>query len=259
MSFHSRCSRSTGFTGLQTLDRILGPIDPGYLMVLAGAEDAAASFLMQQWLAHGAACKRSAALFCGDTTAQTVWATLLAMEGSLEPWESEPHAAPDALRNEIGDWLGVPVFVCDAPVTFPRLRASLEDHLAKHEKPSLLVVDPIQAGTGLDPDKEPLGHAFKQLGRELGIPVLLVYRACRDEGQGDLNLEHLGGDIEISSDVILTLKNADPFESEGLPDHLNLKILKNRKGPCGAISLTFSGGGFRYEEVGVNGAGCLDQ
>lgn len=254
------------------LDRTLGPLEPGTVILLAARPGVGKSSLALQ-TAYGALAghpRRRVGIASYEMPlghvlahwlapiADATLAQAVALPRALAEWSARqahpqtdgPTTLPprlDRLVQALTRIADLPAVVWTQPMTWPQLVRAVRQ--AHRDRPlDLLVIDYADLIRPEDPRErrvETLGRvAFgcKDLAKELGLPVLLLAQGARDQERREDRRPRLSdlrwsGDLEAAADQVLFLWRPDPEH----PADLRAVVVKNRMGPLGEVALGFDG------------------
>ena len=253
-------------TGLRDLDRAIGGMDPGQLILIGARPGVGKSALALGIALHAAAGGRPVALFSLEMSAAEVMQRALAglarvpvhrlRSGRLDPDHWAAVTSASALLGKL------PLHIDDTAGLRPaELRARCRRLKRKAGDLGLIVVDYIGLMQS-DRDRrsenrvQELSHisaALKTLAKELAVPVLalsqlnrgLESRANRRPTIADLRES---GSLEQDADVVLLLYR-DEMHNEASTDRGTAEVIigKQRNGPVGMVRIGFSGELARFE------------
>lgn len=229
------------FTGIESVDQIVGGILPGELEIIAARPGNGKTSLAMQ-IALQTAKQSRPVLFCSleMTALELIGRVLCGMAGidnrNLRRGQVDPrelHAANEELE-------GMPLEIWDPPAaTMQKIRgvARMQSEL------DLLIVDYIGLIQPRDrklPRYEQVTEItaeLKQLAKELCIPVIALCQLNRQADGKEPLLSHLreSGSIEQDADVVLFLHRIKEQE-----DNFKLIVGKHRHGETGKIPIMFN-------------------
>lgn len=247
----------TGFTGL---DRFLGGLRPGDLVVLAARPGMGKTSLGLQVAAHVAGLGETVGFASLEMPAAQLGMRLLAgearvpLEAIRSGWavrDGARRARLDAASERL--WaLQDRLLVDDSPrLGLAELRARARQLKARSGL-GLLVVDYLQRMAAPKAESREqavsaLAVGLKTLARQLGAPVLALAqlnRACESRQDKRPMLSDLreSGSVEQEADVVLLLYRDDVYRRDS-PDKCvaEVHVAKHRNGPTGRMRLAFLG------------------
>ena len=262
----------TGVTGVATgfldLDRIVGGLQPGNVIVVAARPSMGKTALALGVAEHAALSQeRSVAIFSlemsGDELIQRLLASTAIVDagriraGRLAPedWSRIGRAADrlSAARLFIDDSEGV---------TVGEMRTKTR-RLKSREGLDLLVVNYIQLMEGgrrmRDENRvqeiSTISRGLKMLARDLAVPIICVSQLnrapdARPDKRPMLSDLRESGAIEQDADLVLMLYRDDYYnddsEEKGVAE---VNIAKNRHGPTDRVKLTFRGSYAKFDNL----------
>lgn len=245
-------------TGFERIDAVLGGMPFGEMTILAGRPSQGKSALAQQIAERNAA--DGEVLYCSPemSNKQLAYRTISRLAG-IRLHSIRFAELSEQQRDEMGR-----IATATAPVIlFDKGRMTTDDiasaarKVKAQAKPArplrLVVVDHVQYLAPMrkvwDPVQE-IGErsaACKQLGRELGVPMLVLSQLSRETGKrkdptpimSDLKGS---GDLEQDADVILAVHRPGLYSGK-VEDagRAEVHVLKNRNGPPGLVSIGWNG------------------
>lgn len=241
-------------TMFKDLDRMLGGMRPGSLLIIAARPSTGKSSLALQIAQRNARNGRPVLCFSMEMSALDVHDRLVAWEAGIPlegvtsgkpPTPGHIQAALDHMRNwpmEIDDSAGLNIRELRA-----RCRA-----MARRNKPAAVIVDYLQLmhgdGDTRNAQLEGITRGLKALAKELETPVIALSqlsRKCEDRTDRRPILSDLreSGAIEQDADVVMMIHREemnlrDPGAWRGKAE---LLIRKNRQGPTGDVHLAWRG------------------
>lgn len=261
-------SRETGVqTGYHEVDKYLGGMRAGELLILAGRPSMGKSALAFNIASNVAAQNQGAVMLVSLEMSSTEIADrLLLAESRYDGWRlRENKISADERRELIGVASRIsawPLYIIDTPTTKVRAIAA-KARRTKRQKGglALIVVDYLQL---IEPDdaKVPrqeqvaiISRRLKALARELQVPVLCLAQLNRQTETTNDNrpkLSHLreSGAIEQDADVVMfthrpayyAAKKAGDHKPDRLAPEIDAEVIiaKQRNGDTGAVNLYWS-------------------
>jgi replicative DNA helicase len=255
-------------TGFLDLDRIVGGLQPGNVIVVAARPSMGKTALALGIAEHAALSQeRSVAIFSlemsGDELIQRLLASTAIVDagriraGRLAPedWSRIGRAADrlSAARLFIDDSEGV---------TVGEMRTKTR-RLKSREGLDLLVVDYIQLMEGGRRTRDEnrvqeistISRGLKMLARDLAVPIICVSQLnrapdARPDKRPMLSDLRESGAIEQDADLVLMLYRDDYYnddsEEKGVAE---VNIAKNRHGPTDRVKLTFRGSYAKFDNL----------
>lgn len=256
-------------TGFLDLDKVVGGLQPGNMVVVAARPSMGKTALALGIAEHAALSQNLAvAVFSlemsGDELIQRLLASTAIVDagriraGRLAPedWSRIGRAADrlSAARLYIDDSEGV---------TVGEMRTKLR-RLKSRDGLDLLIVDYIQlmeGGRGRRDENRvqeiaAISRALKMLGRDLGVPVIVVSQLnrapdARTDKRPMLSDLRESGAIEQDADLVLMIYRDDYYNPETSEDKGLAEVLvaKNRHGPTDRVKLTFRGSYAKFDNL----------
>jgi replicative DNA helicase len=262
----------TGVTGVATgfvdLDRIVGGLQPGNVIVVAARPSMGKTALALGIAEHAALSQeRAVALFSlemsGDELIQRLLASTAIVDagriraGRLAPedWSRIGRAA-DRLS-------AAKLFIDDSEgVTVGEMRSKTR-RLKSREGLDLVIVDYIQLMEGSGGRREEnrvqelstISRGLKMLARDLQVPIICVSQLnrapdARTDKRPMLSDLRESGAIEQDADLVLMIYRDDYYdensEDRGLAE---INVAKNRHGPTEKVRLTFRGSYAKFDNL----------
>ena len=254
-------------TGLEHLDEIIGPLQPGSLIVIAGRPSMGKTTLALQIVAN--VCQTKEALLCSlEMTAEQCSMALLSSASGVDVQALRRRSlqGTEAIWSQLADAGGrlarIGLHIDDKAGQSARDIVATARTFARRHKPALICVDYLQR-IRMDGNRrrhEDLGDAtdkLKTLSRELQCPVVLLSQLSRSlESRTDrrpmLSDLRESGAIEEHADVVIMLYRASYYEPKRqweLDTTTELLVRKNRLGPTGDIKTRFDMPHSRFERL----------
>jgi replicative DNA helicase len=268
----------TGLTGVGTgfvdLDRIVGGLQPGNVIVVAARPSMGKTALALGIAEHAALSQeRSVAIFSlemsGDELIQRLLASTAIVDagriraGRLAPedWSRIGRAADrlSAARLFIDDSEGVSVGEMRSKTRRLKSRDGLD----------LVIVDYIQLMEGTDRRRDEnrvqelstISRGLKMLARDLEVPIICVSQLnrapdARTDKRPMLSDLRESGAIEQDADLVLMIYRDDYYdensEARGIAE---VNVAKNRHGPTEKVKLTFRGSYAKFDNLTTRDGG----
>jgi len=262
----------TGLTGVGTgfvdLDRIVGGLQPGNVIVVAARPSMGKTALALGIAEHAALSQeRSVAIFSlemsGDELIQRLLASTAIVDagriraGRLAPedWSRIGRAADrlSAARLFIDDSEGVSIGEMRSKTRRLKSRDGLD----------LVIVDYIQLMEGTDRRRDEnrvqelstISRGLKMLARDLEVPIICVSQLnrapdARTDKRPMLSDLRESGAIEQDADLVLMIYRDDYYddasEEKGIAE---VNVAKNRHGPTEKVKLTFRGSYAKFDNL----------
>jgi replicative DNA helicase len=256
-------------TGFLDLDKVLGGLQPGNLIVVAARPSMGKTALALCMAEHAALNEeRSVAIFSlemsGDELIQRLLASTAIVDagrirsGRLAPedWSRVGRAADrlSAARLFIDDSEGV---------SLGEMRTKCR-RLKSREGLDLLIVDYIQLMEGGGSRREEsrvqeisaISRGLKMLARDLEVPVIVVSQLnrspdARNDKRPMLSDLRESGAIEQDADLVLMIYRDEYYNPETSDDKgvAEVNVAKNRHGPTERVKLTFRGSYAKFDNL----------
>jgi len=256
-------------TGLDDFDALTSGFHPGQLIVLAARPKMGKSALMLQWATHAAMMSgKGAAIFSLEMTREEIGPRLLGNDGRVDGLRMRHGKMFDTdwpkLAQSAGRIARSPIFLDDTLITSHleiRSKARrLHSKLAKTATPlGLIVVDYLQLagefGEGREQEIAAIARSFKQMAKELQVPVLALSQLNRSvEKRPDkrpiLSDLRESGSIEQDADLVVFIYRDDVYNPESEDKGIaELIIAAHRNGPPGTIKVAFQGEFMRFDNL----------
>jgi len=250
-------------TGLPDLDRLLGGLRAGELVIVAGRPSMGKSSLAQGFARAVAAQGRTVAVFSPEMSRAEIVQRLAFSEALLssERWREGKLEAKDVarLRKAAAKLAELPLLVDDTAVVGVRhLRARGRRVKAEAEHSGaplgLIVVDYLQLMEAQSrrrdasrvEDVTAISRGLKLLARELDVCVVAVSqlsRRCEERNDKRPLLSDLreSGSIEQDADAVILIYRDDYYNPESEEKGIaELNLAKHRSGPTGVVELAWS-------------------
>lgn len=252
--------RGNQATGLPThyvdLDRILGGLQPGELILLA-ARPAMGKTSLSMNIAQnvGLKSKLPVVVFSLEMAKEQLVQRMLCAEARIDQSRFRTGKLEEAewvrLTQAMGLLAETPIFIDDTPaITVSEMRAKAR-RLKAEQGLGLLVVDYLQLiyspqrTENRTQEISEISRSLKALARELEVPVLALSqlsRAVEQTQEKRPNLSHLreSGALEQDSDIVLFIYRHDYyFEDSDKQNIAEIIVAKHRNGPTGSVELAF--------------------
>lgn len=238
-------------TGLPALDRRIGGLPNGRLIVLAGRPSLGKSAMAQQFALHAARCGHAVGTCSLEMNADEIairsYANVLGVNGTALQY-GDSHAVglwTEKLRDH--PMIRYRMFLDEATYSLAGIVARAHEWRHKHGI-NMFIVDHIGLveETGGDSENERIGvvtRALKKLAKRLGIPVLAVCQLNRssekEKRRPRLSDLRSSGNIEQDCDVALFLHSEDSGDDEDAAVEMEIGALKTRYGRKGWLAQRF--------------------
>jgi len=250
-------------TGFVDLDRKTHGLTGGALYIVAGRPGMGKTTLALNIAQHVAIRKgKTVGVFSLEMGQQELGLRVLASESEVNfsKLRSGHYSQAEAVRvidtmKKIGR---SPLFIDDSASPSVLEVGSKARRLKAEKQLSLLVIDYLQLmqGGGKFENRNleiaAITRSFKQLAKELDIPVVLLSQLSRmPERRGGDHRPQLAdlresGAIEQDADVVLFVYRDAVYNEEAGPRDAELIVSKNRNGETGSVEVVFFGGHSRF-------------
>jgi replicative DNA helicase len=250
-------SEITGLsTGLIDLDKLLGGLQNGDLITVAGRPSMGKSSLATTILLAAAKAGKTAVIFSTEVDALRLARRLVAQESrvDLHKFRRPKHLKSGEfvriveVQNELAK---LNIYVNDCPSPTPAyVSAECFKLKAQTGRIDLVIVDYIGLMTWdgrAESRNQELGKisaSLKKLARDLECPVVMLSqlnRAVESRQDKKPKLADLreSGAIEQDSDVVIGLYRPEYYDPKDRPGEVEIIVLKSRDGPTGSVWATF--------------------
>lgn len=269
-------------TGLAALDKQLGGLRPGNLVVIAGRPSMGKSALAMSIAVNVARLGGgTVAVFSLEMTTQELTQRIVAGEARIDSQRLRDRSLEaverDQVRQAAHELESLPMYLCGLPtLSVQKIRTecqrlSADDH---ERRLGLVVVDYLQL-MGCQPqagraeslqERSKIGRDLKRLAMDLGVPLILLSQVDSDvegrcEGHPDdglkerprlSDLTNAGSLAEDADLVIFTYRPSRfrtwPKQVEG-GEVAEIIIGKHRNGPTGTVELRFAKEWMRFDDI----------
>lgn len=242
-------------TGFQDLDRLLGGLQPGQLIIVAGRPGLGKSTVSMDFVRHAAIrAGMTSAMFSLEMSKTEMVMRLLSAEckvllhrlrsGNLE---DDDWSRMGRRMGEMGD---APVFFDDSPnLNMMEIRAKAR-RLKQMFNLRLLVVDYLQLMSSpkksgnREQEVSELSRGLKLLAKEIECPVIGVSQLNRgpekrEDKRPQLSDLRESGSIEQDADVVILLHREDYYDKESpRAGEADFIVAKHRNGPTDTITVS---------------------
>jgi len=250
-------------SGLTDLDDITCGFQPQDLIYVAGRTSMGKTALALNFVEHVAVnLGRPVLLVTLEMSEEQVFERVVISRAEVDGQRvrSGRISAPERerLAYVASELEGRPLFVDGSPRLTARAIASNARRYRAREGVEMLVVDLINhvAGDGVyDSRREEMteiSRRFKQIARELSIPVMVLAQVNRQPDARDGKRPRLSdlkecGSLEEDADMVLLLHRPDYYDPQDEPGKATVIVAKNRNGPIGDVRLTYRKSVMRFE------------
>jgi replicative DNA helicase len=250
-------------TGLESLDKKSGGLQPSDLIIVAGRPGLGKTSFALNIVEHAAIEERkTCAMFSMEMSEMQVVQRLVSMRAEIDGnrmrrgrLSQQEFVAISAASSELQQ---APIFVEESS------RLTVTDILAKSRRLQaergldLVVIDYLQLIEGVEEDESRvlevarISRSLKAIARELQVPVIALSQLSRQiEQRGTepmLSDLRESGALEADADLVLFLWQKDRKDrDEGV---VRLKLAKHRNGPTGDFDLHFQSELTRFRDLG---------
>jgi len=275
---HTTLKKPRGLeTGYVNLDRKLGGLKPGDLIIVAARPGVGKTALILNF-AHSMAAKgHRVGLFSLEMSKEQVALRLLAMTTGIP---SDRLDQGNFTREEIqiltrryGELSRLPIYIDDTSVLNIRALKNRARRLWAQHRVEIIFVDYLQLMEGLTPGEEggrvqevtEISRGLKQIARELQIPVVACSQLSRKVEQRSMHRPILSdlresGSLEQDADVVILMYREDYYdkqrgevitsETAEMGSRVEINVAKHRNGPTGFVYLTYLHPFLRFEVYG---------
>lgn len=258
-------------TGFHKLDTILGGLQPGQLIVIAGRPAMGKSLAAANIAENAAMNGIGSMIFSLEMSRQELsmrFACSLAGV-SMDAVRMNAMGADNFQRlavqvARVSDW---PLMVDDSPSATAFTIKATARRVAQRHPIKLIVVDYLQLMSGPGDSRQEvvaaISRELKMLAKELGIPVIAISQLNRglegrEEKRPRMSDLRESGAIEQDADVILFLHrpyyyltDAEKMKSDHLERLAEIIVAKQRNGPTGTVEVEFDGTHQRFRDQGA--------
>jgi len=255
--------RPTGIpTGFKRLDEMTGGFRAGQYIAIGSRPSVGKSSLSLQIADHAANEGHVVAFFSLEMEAAELAVVRACGEAEISryalQWGHEQHMA--RMAEVFGRQSKTPLYVekLYAPSLGP-IRARAARIKTKHGL-GLIVVDYLQLmrsegkfRSNRNEEITEISSGLKAMAGDLGVPVIVCAQLNRQAANADNEKPRLShfrdsGSIEADCDVALLLHRVNADADRSFPVAVNIMVEKNRVGPCGTVTLIFTGKHQRFSE-----------
>ena len=260
-------------TGFDSLDDLLGGLQPADLVVLAARPSVGKSTLATNLALNAAKGGATVGIFSLEMSREQLARRMVASEASLDAHRLRLGLYTEAEHRQIihsvGSLSDLSIYIDDTPLQGILEMRSKARRLHMERGLNMLVVDYLQLiqGSGRDGNRvqeiSEISRALKALARDLNIPVLAVSQLSRavelrPSHRPQLSDLRESGSIEQDADVVMFIYREDLYTTKEEWEQRNpavtypkniaeVIIAKHRHGPSGALKLLFRDRLVRFE------------
>ncbi len=243
-------------TGFVDLDRLLGGLQPGDLIILA-ARPSVGKTAFALAITENAAVQHRArvAFFSLEMSAEQVAMRLVASQTGISAQRLRTGPISEEHLERIGQAVDVlsntRIFVDETPALSPLEVRTKARRVASEHGLDLVIVDYLQlmrSGTRTENRVQEISYisrSLKGLARELRVPVLAISQLSRQvEMRQDkrplLSDLRESGSIEQDADVVMFIYRDEVYNKQTeRPNIAEIIVAKHRNGPTGTVELRF--------------------
>jgi replicative DNA helicase len=240
-------------TGLSDLDFLLGGLQGGDLIIIAGRPGSGKTALMIGIATYVAAHENNVGIFSyemeGSKLVDRIAAYISVTDLQYLRTAQVPETKLEALYSAYEFVSGLPIWIDDGGKGNIGYILGKAKQLALQEKLDILCIDYLQ----LIPDHKKdtrnnilgeITQRLKNLAMELGIPIILLSQLNRAVEGREIKRPILAdlrdsGNIEQDADIVMFVYRAPMYDSSAEEDEAELIIAKNRYGPVDNLQVTF--------------------
>lgn len=244
-------------TGLQDLDRVMGGMSGGEVIVIAGRPGQGKTTLATTILFNVAKQRKACMFFSLEMQYRELMARMVSSAGRMDMERSRrPSSAQDddwpRLTKAGQELHDLPIYIDDeGGITVDRLCSKARSSAAEN-KLELIIVDYLQlfeARNPSDPDYVTVTHAskrLKQLAKELDVPVIVLAQLNREVEKRPSPRPVLSdlrdsGSIEQDADFVIFGYRPGSNDETAPDDTFEAVVAKNRHGETGDVRLKWIG------------------
>jgi len=256
-------------TGLACMDRLLGGMFPGELVVLAGRPATGKTALALSIADYHASRGNAVAFFSYEMTAGELAMRVVTQRCDIDLRQEIINRRSDESQRlqlmqmtapHFASFRKDPMIIINEKYTTSQI-ASKARKLKRDHDIKLIVVDYLQLVRTNREDQRMDRHVqvgkisdgLKSLAMELQVPVLALAQfnrgAANDDRAPSISQIRESGSIEQDADVCWLLWCAEPSMFDGPKQLLQLDVGKNRKGRQGSVNLVFTRNKLRFEDA----------
>lgn len=271
-------------TGFVDLDRVLGGLQRGDLVIIAARPSLGKSTLAVNIAQNAAQTGATVAIFSLEMSREQLALRMLATTAEVEVQQLRlstmgivSEAAAARITTAVGELSDLSIYLDDSSVQSVTEMRSKARRLHVDRAVDLVIVDYLQLIAGSSQGRTEnrvmelgeITRSLKALARDLNVPVIAISQLSRAIEQRPDHFPQLSdlresGSIEQDADVVLFIHRQDRYETEEqwaqrhptepYPENLaQLVISKNRHGPTNTpVTLYFRGRFFRFENLNTD-------
>lgn len=262
-------------TGINALDKVLDPLQPGDAIILAArpsiGKTALACNIMLNIASKGAskgASKASKAstpvlLLSMEMTKNRITMRMLSILGGFDMKKIKHGRGTfhetNLLSKAATAMVDLPIFIDDDSALTPlemrgKIRQAVKDHGI-----AFAVIDYLQLMTATAENRtneiSVISRELKATAKECGIPIIALAQLNREGAEGRPMLKHIrdGGSIEADADIVMLMRAGDEENT------IVVDVAKNREGETGEVTLYFEKATQRFRDFSYHHATAEDQ
>ena len=263
--------------GFPDLDRLLGGLQRGDLIILAARPALGKSTLAMNIARHAAEQGAVVATFSLEMSRDQIALRLLSAEAEVDSHRLRlglhTEAEGSRIMSSVGALSDLSIFIDDSPLQGVLEMRSKARRLHLERGTDLIIVDYLQlihgsSGRGGENRVQELGEitrSLKALARDLKVPVLAISQLSRAPEMRPSHRPQLSdlresGSIEQDADVVAFIHREDRYTTleeweqrhpgEPYPQNIaEIIVAKHRHGPVDTINLYFRGNLARFEHL----------
>lgn len=243
-------------TGFKDLDKIIGGYGNGHLVLVGARTGVGKTVFLLNTMYHKIVFSNEPTLFISlEMSAAELANRLVSMKSSVSSDELKRGSLEHTLFQDVVEatsYLGnLECYICDRPgMTFDYLRTYCKSMVRKR-KIKAIYIDYLQMLRSIknyenrQTEMSAISKNLKMLARELQIPIVCLGQLNREVERRESKMPIISdlresGQLEQDSDVIILLNRPDSYDETHKPGIMEVKVAKNRHGPCGLLSLYFN-------------------
>ncbi len=254
-------------TGFSALDKLLGGLQAGDLIIIAGRPSIGKTSFALNLSQHAATHlpRKTSAVFslemAGEQIVQRLIANMTGIDGQRLRLGQVFDDEYDRMMEAIGRLSEAPIYIDDTPATTPNEIRSKSRRLYAERGVDLILIDYLQLirTTGRNENRVQelanISRSLKALARELKVPVIALSQLSRAvESRPDKRpqLQDLreSGALEQDADVVMFLYREDAYDKmTERPNIAEIIVAKHRNGPTGTVELHFNRAQSRFADL----------
>lgn len=252
-------------TGFQALDKMLGRIRPGQMVIVAGRPGMGKTAFANH-IVLGAAARGPVLFHALEMSRSEIVKRMLCNLGGVDMQSLKNGPTGDEWRRlaAAGEVLNrLPLYVDEEPNVRPdMIRSRARRLVRKHGSLSLIVVDYVQlmrdgarSVEHREQEVSSISRSLKLLSKELDCPVLALCQLnraveAREDKRPRLSDLRESGSLEQDADVVMCLYRDEAYNPHSSArGQIEVIVRKQREGPCGSVVLGWSGSRMKFWEL----------